>query len=72
MEFPNHVWVYIPGSPMRTRAPCNHVVVMLAADWLRSDIWGFPTRSNMALIVRLYSIRKGKTGITMLMLTNKA
>ena len=52
MEFPNHVWVYIPGSIMRTRAPCNHVVVMLAADWLRSDIWGFPTRSNMALIVR--------------------
>ena len=72
MEFPNHVWVYIPGSIMRTRAPCNHVVVMLAADWLRSDIWGFPTRSNMALIVRKYGFCKGKTVITMLMLTNKA
>ena len=72
MEFPNHIWVYIPGSPMRARAPCNHVVVMLAADWLRSEIWGFPTWSNMASIVRKYGIREGKTGIPILMLTNKA
>ena len=72
MEFPNHVWVYIPGSLMRARAPFNHVVVMRAADWLRSEIWGFPTRSNMALIVRKYVIREGITGIPILMLTNKA
>ena len=72
MEFPNHVWVNIPGTFLRARALGNHVVVMRAPDWLRSEIWGFPTRSKMALIVRQYWICKGKTGIPMLTLTNKA
>ena len=72
MEFPNHVWMYIPGISLRARALGNHVVVMRAPDWPRSDIWGFPSWIKMALMAKEYGIREGKNWILMPILTNKA
>ena len=72
MEFPNHVWMYIPGMSLRARALGNHVVVMRAPDWPRSDIWGFPSWIKMALMAKEYGIREGKKWILMPILTNKA